>query len=110
MIHEYVMAASKQLGLALRRNSDRTVPRCIPSDESLRAERSFLLLTQRQLFHQGDSPETMCQIMMLKQKDAGQVRSEMLAPEPSRTETDDEVTSHCIFDRGAMTGQILSRV
>ncbi len=47
---------------------------------------------------------------MLKKKDAGRARFQVLVRKPIRTETDDEMTSRYIVDRGAMAGQILLRM
>ncbi len=47
---------------------------------------------------------------VLKKKDAGRARLQVLARKPSHAEIRDEVTSRCVFDRGAVKGFFLLRI
>jgi hypothetical protein len=106
-IYELVHRASKQLGFALR--SDPAMPPCNPADGSLNTEVAVALLVHRQLCHLGDSPKTLHDTRMLKKKDTGRARFQVLVRKPSREETNDEVLGRYIFDRCRVKGQMLLR-
>ncbi len=105
--YKHAPKAGKQLGFALRRRSDLTMPPCKPRDGSLRAEIAFALLTQRHIFRQGDSARTLNDAMMLNKKDEGRPGFRVPTRHPSKCEIDDEVACRYIFDRGKMKGMIL---
>ena len=107
---EKVDKASRQLGFVLRHSSDLSMPPCDPKDGSLSAEVAFALLTQRHMFHQGDSPRTLYDALMLNKKDAGRPRFQVLIRHPSKQEVDDDVACRYIFTHGKMSGMILLRI
>jgi hypothetical protein len=83
-IYNSVDAASRQMGYALRHSGDPASPPCNPADGSISAEVIFAMLSQRHLFHQGDSPKRLYDAMMLHKQDAERTRFQVVARKPSR--------------------------
>ena len=102
--------ASRTLGRVLRHSSDESAPPCRLSDASLGGEIAFALLLQKHVFRQGDSPRTLYDAMMLKEKDRGRPRFQVLVRYPTTEEKEDEVADRYIFRLGALSGMILLRI